>query len=108
MSRDSGGTWLPFIYRDFYDLPRAILMDHEGTAYFLECSFDEGVDEYPDDFAVYVLPPATARKARDPGASWIGLTRNGRLVGHVPVDQVHFDRSLRRLIRADVFALLDG
>jgi hypothetical protein len=83
-------------------------VDHEGTAFFLECSFDEGPDEYPDDFAVYVLPPATARKARDPGASWIGLTRNGRLVGHVPVDRVHFDRSLCRLIRADVFARLDG
>jgi hypothetical protein len=46
VSRDSGGTWLPFIDRDLYDMPRAIFVVHEGTASFLECSFDEGLDEY--------------------------------------------------------------
>jgi hypothetical protein len=32
---------LPIRYRDFYDIPRAFVIEHPGETLFFDCSFDE-------------------------------------------------------------------
>jgi predicted enzyme related to lactoylglutathione lyase len=99
--------WLPITYRNFYDIPRAVLVEHEGEAYFLACSFDEEADEYPLDFTVYRLPEEVAEAARQPTSTWVDLGEAGTLLGRVPVKLVRFDESRRRFLHSEVFALLD-
>ena len=62
-----------------------MLVKYEGDTYLLDCPFDERADAYPDDFAVYRLPEATARAAQEPTSSWIDLAKSGTLLGRVPV-----------------------
>jgi hypothetical protein len=99
--------WLPISYRDFYDIPRSVLVEYEGEAYLLECPFDEEADEYPLDFAVYRLPQGVAEAARQQTSSWVDLGEAGTLLGRVPVALVRFDESRRRLLDSEVFALVD-
>ena len=73
--RDGGREWsvgqmIPFRYGGFWDVPRYILLRYRGKPLLLESPFDENLDEYPDDFAVYELPSKTERSA-DTRTSWI-------------------------------------
>jgi hypothetical protein len=98
--------WLPITYRGFYDIPRAVHVEYKGDSYPLDCPFDERADEYPDDFAVYRLPEATAKASQEPTSSWIDLAKSGTLPGRVPVEQVRFDESRRRFLDSEVFRFL--
>lgn len=40
--------WLPITYRDYYDVPRMLVVRFEGQAYLFDCPFDVALDEYPD------------------------------------------------------------
>jgi hypothetical protein len=98
--------WLAITYREFYDIPRTVLVEYEGDTYLLDCPFDERADAYPDEFAVYSLPEATAKAAREPTSSWIDLAKSGTFRGRVPVEQVRFDESRRRFLDSEVFRFL--
>jgi hypothetical protein len=108
VSGSASPRWLPITYRDFYDIPRAVLVQYEGETYLLDCPFDEQADEYPDDFAVYRLPQEVAEAALTPTSSWLNLWDEGTLLGRVPVKLVRFDESRRRFVDSEVFALLDA
>lgn len=57
-------------YRDFYDMPRAMLVqDDAGRRFFFDCPFDEEADEYPDVFVVYLVSEP-AWPASIPGPDW--------------------------------------
>lgn len=41
--------------RDFHDVPRFILgMDELSNYWIFDCAFDDDMDEYPDEYKVYV------------------------------------------------------
>jgi hypothetical protein len=84
VSGSASPRWLPITHRDFYDIPRAVLVQYEGETYLLDCPFDEQADEYPDDFAVYRLPQEVAEAALTPTSSWLNLWDEGTLLGRVP------------------------
>ena len=106
MPDSASSRWLPILYRGFYDIPRAVLVEYEGDAYLLDCPFDERADKYSDEFAVYGLPESIAKAAREPTSSWIDLAESGTLLGRVPVVQVRFDESRRRFLDSGVFRFL--
>jgi hypothetical protein len=93
--RSDLATWVPFHYREFYDLPRIILFEHQGHTYLLDCQFSEKLDEYPDVYDVLEmnLDLTAARAVHD----WGGLRgRAVRELGKVAVKDVRFDATLRR------------
>jgi hypothetical protein len=57
-------TWAPMEYREFYDIPRSILVRHDGRTYYLESEFDEELDDYTPAFTVYLLPEDVAESTR--------------------------------------------
>jgi hypothetical protein len=93
-------SWIPIRYRDFYDYPRAFVVEHTGALFFFDCPFDERADDYPDHYRVYRLPPALGA-ALDAG-SWSELASQGTLVADVPVARVTFDDTRRHAIDAGV------
>ena len=93
--------WLPMRYRDFYDIPRAIVVERGGRTYLLDSPFDDELSEYADDCSVYELPAAVAEQLDE--IAWTDLEHRGRLVGTVPTAQVRFDPTRRRALDSGVF-----
>jgi hypothetical protein len=97
-------TWVPITYRGFWDVPRIFLTRHNGYLYLFDCSFSEAVDDYPDDYTVFLLP--TELHEENLPSDWTTLKGMAiRRLGTVPVDRVTFDPTRRKQIDA---AVLDG
>jgi hypothetical protein len=80
-------------YREFYDVPRMIIVNHRGRKLLLDCKFDESLDEYAAAYKVYVLPAGIDEQLVQ---SWDALPEKAaEYLGDVPVDQVIFDPSKR-------------
>lgn len=94
-------AWLPIEYRDFYDIPRAFIVEYLGELYFFDCPFDEDNDEYPNYFSVYQLPIATIERYET--GSWIHLKDKGDLMGTISTNALKFDESRRRYIDETAF-----
>lgn len=83
-------TWLPIAYRGYWDVPRIVLARAGGQVFLLDCQFDDDLDDYPDEYTVYLMPAGT-----DEGSvpqDW-GTLRNRavRRLGTLPVSRVRFD-----------------
>jgi hypothetical protein len=98
-------TWIPLAYRDFYDVPRAYIIEHAGAVYFFDCPFDHSADEYPGFYRVYEMAEEDLSSLTGRG-SWDGLAARGKPVGQVPVELVKFDESRRELVDGQVFELV--
>ena len=48
--------FIPFKYRDFYDVPRLIVVKCTEKWLLLDSQFDDAKDDYSDSYDVYVLP----------------------------------------------------
>lgn len=97
-------VWLPIRCRDFYDIPRAVVVEREGELLLLDCIFDSELDGYEENYTVYKLPP-DLREDID-RISWTDLGHRGRRVGSVSTDAVEFDPTKRRAINARIFDFL--
>lgn len=97
-------AWIPIRYRDFYDIPRAFIVEREGSLFLFDGAFDESIDEYPDRFQVYRLR-ADVADVLD-ATSWHGLEANGTLIGEVPVADVRFDPTRRAAVDDTVLAMI--
>ena len=88
------------IYRDFYDIPWMFVTVGGQHAYLFDGSFDESLDDYPDEYAVYQLPLLTADQL---AGSWAGLAaRAVASLGRVPIEAVRFDPTRREQIDGGV------
>jgi hypothetical protein len=96
---------IPIRYRDFYDVPRAFVVQRAGSLHFFDCPFDDRIDEYPDRYTVYRLD-ATLSPALDVG-SWESLANKGERIGEVPTQCVQFDPTRRAAIDDSIFALIE-
>jgi len=97
-------TWLSMRYRDFYDIPRAVVVDWESTLYLFDCLYDHGLDDFEPTYTVYRLPDEL-RGSLD-HMSWTDLGHRGERVGSVPTRDVEFDPSRRESINATIFRCL--
>lgn len=89
--------WVPFQYREFYDFPRAIVVQHLGDTFMLDCPFDDSLDEYPDRYQVVALEDDAPLEG-----SWANLTGSRTVLGTVRVSGALFDDTRRRLLRWDL------
>lgn len=70
MSSRPNHEWSGIAYRDFWDVPRAIVTRRGDQLYYFYSRFDETLDAHVDHYEVWrLLPLDDARLA----GSWIGL-----------------------------------
>ena len=98
--------WLAFQYRGFHDVPRTIVVEFRNALYVLDCPFDEGLDEYPDEYTAYRLPKTALSDLG--GADWTKLAEMGRAIGRVRVADVEFDSSKRKAMHPRTLERLVG
>ncbi len=97
--------WLPIRYRDFYDVPRAFVVEHAGDLLFFDCPFSQALDDYGDEYTVYRV--SDELRDRIDVISWTDLGNQCERIGVVPTEAVAFDATKRRAINAEVFKLLE-
>ncbi|HYR12146.1 MAG TPA: hypothetical protein VEQ60_30450 [Longimicrobium sp.] len=97
-------TWIPIRYRDFYDIPRAFVIQRGAETLLFDCPFDDELDDYPEHYTVIRLEPGAAATLDQ--SSWHGLAGRGLLLGTVPTRQVRFDPTRRTAVDAAVLAHL--
>src|SRR5690349_3855883 len=61
---------LEILYGDFYDFPRMFLVTDGSSRYLFDGSFDDEIDDYPSDYAVYLMPDLSRD---DLAGSWATL-----------------------------------
>jgi hypothetical protein len=88
----------PFLYTDFYDVPRNIILVVGKKWILLQSAFDEGMDEYEPDYSVYRLPSSFEPPPK--GTSWEFLKQDLEYLGKIPVREVEFDETKRRTLNA--------
>lgn len=89
-------NWLPISYRGYWDVPRIVLVRHDGQPVVLSCPFSEELDDYPDEYEVFTLPPDLHEEDLPP--DWTELDRLAvSRLGRVPIDQVRFDPGHRHI-----------
>ena len=97
--------WIPIRYLGFWDVPRNFFVRWGDQLLLFDCPFDDELDDYPDDYAVYQMPELMLK---DIESNWIGLPDKAiRVVGHVPITDVKFDGTRRRAIRSEIFSRLE-
>jgi hypothetical protein len=96
-------AWADINYRGFWDVPRIFFVRHDDRLYLFDCPFDEGVEDYAENYQVYLMPEIPEA---DLPKDWTTLpARAIRRVGEVPVASVKFDPTKRRQIDT---AILDA
>ena len=94
---------IPFIYREFYDVPRMLVVRHRGLVLLLESRFDTQADDYSDRYDVFVLSGISEDELR---GSWEDLASKAtRFLGRVLVRDVEFDPTFRNELDS---GLIDG
>ena len=94
-------TWAPITYRGFWDVPRIFLTRTGGRLYLFDCAFSEELDDYPDEYAVFLMP--TDIHEENLPADWTALRGHAtRQLGTVPVERVTFDPTKRKQIDVSV------
>ena len=62
--------WSEIQYREFYDVPRAVIARRNGVLYFFDSRFDDELDDYLDHYEVWRLPQLSLEEL---STSWAGL-----------------------------------
>jgi hypothetical protein len=98
-------TWAPISYRGYYDVPRIFLTRYEGEFYLFNCPFSEELDDYPDDYDVFLMPTDTHEENLPTDWTLVAGLAVRRL-GSVPVTSVTFDSTRRKQVDTSVLDAL--
>lgn len=80
---------MPIRCLGYWDYPTNFLVRHGGDLILFDRPFSEELDDYPDEYAVYVLPEMTREQI---DADWAGLPDKAvRSLGTVPISAIGFD-----------------
>ncbi|MBK9033550.1 MAG: hypothetical protein IPL61_20180 [Myxococcales bacterium] len=96
-------TWIPFVYRGFYDVPLVVVTVWQGRLVVLDRDFVESLDEYSGDYEVFI------GEARSLDEAWDTLIDRARLrrVGSLAVATLEIDRK-QRLLKASCLGGWEG
>jgi hypothetical protein len=64
---------------------------------FLDCQFDEDLDDYPDRFEIYELPPDHHGFGE---GDWTTVLVDAQFLGRLPLAAVEFDATRRKAMTA--------
>lgn len=89
------------LYSGFYDFPLAFVASHENTQYLFWRVFDDDLDDFPDEYDVFILPNLSQKEIQ---ASWSILPEKATTyVGKIPIKQITFDPTNRLSIDTATF-----
>lgn len=88
--------WTPFVYRDFWDFPRVLVVELDGAYFLLDAPFDEAIDDYSPVYNIKAL------KAFPDSSNWTGVGHGSTVLGIIPVEPELFDSTRRLEIRLDM------
>lgn len=91
---------ISFIYREFYDVPRMIVLRREGSLILLESVFDNETDDYSDSYEVFVLQDLSENEFQ--GSREDLRSKATKSLCQVLIRDVKFDPTLRKEIEATV------
>ena len=81
--------WHNIKYREYHDVPRAIVASRGNETFFFDCRFDETIDEYPDHYRVYLMPPLGNDQV---SGSWESLELLAiKELERIPIRELPFD-----------------
>lgn len=87
-------------YREFYDIPRVFLVKYKEKLFLFESVFKEDIDDYSNYYDIYLMPVLSDEEIE---GSWEHINNKAmKKVGKVPVNEVKFDRTLRKEINTKV------
>lgn len=89
---------VPFKYVDFYDVPRIILFRYDDNLFLLASFFDDEQDDYDSEYTLYLLPAGIEQRIEQ--SSWAVLEEEigAQVLGKVPVKDVLFDSTKRKML----------
>ena len=83
-------------YFSFWDVPRTFAVERGGKVYVLTSEFDDDLDEYPDDYEVFVVSGIGNLSVVSDWKSIEPLPKTS--LGRVPIASVRFDESRRKYV----------
>jgi hypothetical protein len=93
------GEMTPFKYAGFWDVPRYLVVRHHGMLLLLQGEFDDSLDEYPDDYAVYLLSGPGGDSLPQLTLNFFAETPR-TLIGKISITSVVFDPTKRQELDA--------
>jgi len=93
------------LYSGFYDAPLAFVTTYENSQYlFWRGFFDEELDDYPNEYEVFILPNLSEKEIKE---SWPLLpTKTVAFIGKISMNKVMFDPTRRESINISTFERL--
>lgn len=85
-------------YRDFYDVPHAVLVVAAQGYWILDAAFDEAIDDFSTDYAIS-FAGADRNAARAHFAAVCERRVTAEVVAHVARKRIEFDATRRRELR---------
>ena len=94
------GKMVPIQYREFWDVPRIFLASYRSKLFLFDCPFDEGTEDFPDYYQVYLLPDLEQHALSN---SWDKLSSKAiHYFGKVHIKTIRFDQTKRREIDSSI------
>src|SRR5688572_9320712 len=97
-------TWLPIRYAEFYDVPRAFAIEHEGDVLVFNCPFDDEADDYATLYRAYRIPDTSLAALEH--LSLNAMVEQGRPIGSVAAEAIRFDPTLRGAVDSSFLTTL--
>src|SRR5215468_8017583 len=91
---------LKIIYSGFYDFPLAFVASYENVQYLFYREWDDELDDYEDEYEVFILPNLSEDEIRK---GWALAREKGKPFGKIPVKQVVFDSTHRLTVDTVTF-----
>jgi hypothetical protein len=83
-------AWIPFGYRDFWEVPRLIVCTVAGREILLDSPYDEATNSYAPVYQVYRMPAIPLQGQEPPPDD------DPELVGTLAVEALEFDATRRQ------------
>ncbi len=83
-------------YFGYWDVPRTFVFERDERLYLLMSEFDDALDEYPDEYQVFLVSGARRLSSVSDWTTVEPLLKT--IVGKVPIAEVHFDSSKREYV----------
>jgi hypothetical protein len=86
-------------YREFFDVPRSfiVLSDDRSNYFLFDCPFDDVMDDYPNEYAVYRLPLLSSKELE---GDWRKFASGDyEKIGCVPLVCLEFDETRRTSVK---------